>query len=131
MKINIKNTQAIEESLKLVNGRATAHTLRHARDLRELARQAESLLSLKGVAKKNFQGVVLQASPEGPSAAYVWKGKTTVVYLERGSKDWFLVGQETADLYPKQKETFILNVDKDAEKQIVAQAMLNISVRTE
>jgi hypothetical protein len=104
MKINIKNENKIDSALQDVNGKAVSHTY-SAQDVRRLAIAAETELKSRGIDATQRKGAIYKASGAGPAAAsYQYRVITTMVKLERGARDWFLVDAERDQARPKQKE---------------------------
>lgn len=104
MKINIKNENKIDSALQAVNGKAVSHTY-SARDVRRLATDAETELKSLGIDRAQRKGSIYKASGAGPAAAsYKYRVITTMVKLERGAKDWFLVDAKRDHARPQENE---------------------------
>ena len=88
---------AVAKALEAVNGRAVAHVA-SAQDVFDQARDAEAHLEALGIPKKERKGARRDyVSGEPVTAAYARKAlrssrAATRVLLERGSRDWFVVG---------------------------------------
>jgi hypothetical protein len=104
MKINIKNENKIDSALQAVNGKAVSHTY-SAQDVRRLAIAAEAELKSRCIDAAQRKGSIYEASGAGPAAAsYKYQVITTMVKLERGARDWFLVDAKRDHARPKKKE---------------------------
>ena len=118
IKINDKNTAALEAALKNANGRATAHTFKFASDLIECARKAEAQLQSLGLAKGSRSGAIASANSGGRIAnAYKYSRITSTVQMVRGSSAWFLIALSTSETYRRTAgDTYVsLTSSQDAE----------------
>ena len=128
MKINLKNSAKVDTALKHVNGLSASFCYTRAKELRALAERAESVMSERGVNKRNFRGVVLKARQDGPySNRYKYSANATVVNLRRSSGAWFLVEARLSSVSPCAYEIFHLSVPPEARSDIVSYAMRGIS----
>ena len=118
IKINDKNTAALEAALAKANGNATAHTFRSASDLIERARQAEAKLQSLSLAKCSRSGAIATANSGGSVAnAYKYTRITSIAVMVRGSSAWFLVDLSTVESFCRTAgDTFVsLTAAQDAE----------------
>tara|TARA_R110000737_G_scaffold158775_1_gene186902 strand:- start:217 stop:645 length:429 start_codon:yes stop_codon:yes gene_type:complete len=130
MKINLKNSVKINAALDSVNGRSASFCYTSASELRALVARAESVLSQRGVFKRNFPGAVLSARQDGPYASrYKYPANATLVKMQRTSGGWFLVSAQMSSVLPCEKELFHLAVSPDAGCDVARYAMRDMSVR--
>ena len=118
IKINDKNTAALQAALEKANGSATAHTFRSWNSLIECARQAEAKLDYLGLKKGSRAGAIATATSGGSVAhAYKYTRITSIAVLERGASAWFLVDLSTAESYRRTAgEVFVsLTAAQDTE----------------
>jgi hypothetical protein len=118
IKINDKNTAALEAALAKANGNATAHTFRSASDLIERARQAEAKLQSLSLAKCSRSGAIATAnSGQSVANAYKYTRITSTVQMVRGSSAWFLIALSTSETYRRTAgDTYVsLTSSQDAE----------------
>lgn len=115
MKINTNSQDAIREALNAVNGGATAHTY-HMQDMLTLTRSADRALDAI-LPRGMHKGARYNAeSGDRLSNSYQHKRKTTVVLLERGARDWFLIDAWSSERWREAgKETLLLTPAQDAE----------------
>jgi hypothetical protein len=100
IKIDSKNTAALEAALENANGRSTAHTFKWAFEIIGLAQQAEAQLQSLGLAKGSRSGAIATANSGGKVPnAYKYTRITTIAILQRGSSAWFLVEIGTAESF--------------------------------
>jgi hypothetical protein len=122
IKINLANNKAIIDALEKVNGKAESFTVSNAKQMIEIAAQAESKLEVMN--KADRKGAKAMYRPAGPSAnSYKYAAKSTRVYIERGSKDWFLVNVQTDHVRPKAKEILNVTISKAQADEIQARAI--------
>ena len=129
MKINLKNSVKINAALDSANGRSASFCYTSASELRALVARAESVLSERGVFKRNFLGAVLSARQDGPYASrYKYPANATLVKMQRTSGGWFLVSAQMSSVLPCEKELFHLAVSPDAGCDVAKYAMRDMSV---
>lgn len=93
MRINIANETKTAEALKVGQGRSTARIVT-PKQLHRIGQQADRALDGATLAERRGTRVTYCEHAYGPHA-YAQKrfgGMSTHVTLERGSRDWFLVG---------------------------------------
>lgn len=130
MRINISDTAKVVAALASVNGRATAHTVTAAHEVREIAKSAEQLLDAAGMTKAERRGSTVTFQPDGPSSrAYKWAAKSTRITLERGASDWFVVGVAAIDVFPAQAERFDVAIPARSHASFVARQSARFQVR--
>tara|TARA_R110000822_G_scaffold107750_3_gene236756 strand:- start:47 stop:487 length:441 start_codon:yes stop_codon:yes gene_type:complete len=91
IRIDYKNTIALQVALENANGRSKIHTFATAGDIVECARQAEQELKRLGLTKNRRDGAIAKSS-SGDSLpnAYRHQRVTTMVIMVRGSDAWFV-----------------------------------------
>lgn len=95
IKIHEAYTTKIERALEQANGAHTAHTYTEFEEIEQLADEASSRLGEVGLPLKDWKGALFVArSGRRLPNKYIWPRAVTWVTLERGAKDWFLVGVE-------------------------------------
>jgi len=100
IKIDNKNTAALEAALKNANGRATAHTFNLPSEIIECARQAEAQLESLSLRKGSRIGAIASAISGGTIFnSYKYTRITTIAILQRGSAAWFLSEIGTAESF--------------------------------
>ena len=118
IKIDIKNSAAIDAALENINGRATAHTFRVASEIIECARLAEAQLQSICLKKGSRSGAIATSISGGSIPnAYKYTRITTIVILRRGSSAWFLVSLSTASSFRRTAgDTYVsLTSSQDAD----------------
>lgn len=123
MRINI-NSNAAQEALDKVNGRAKEHTYQKE-DLGFITRQTEVTLRNLGIPKAKWKGAEVYAtSGTQTTGSYKWRRKATAVRLLRGGSGWFLIeaqdtlvgvqggGGDTLYLTREQDEIAVANLRK-------------------
>lgn len=87
----------IEAALAAVNGKADRHAYTTAREIFELAKQAEEKLDSLGIQKAERPGAVMYSISGGSVPnAYKYVRKATWVKLERRPSGWWIVKIEQA-----------------------------------
>lgn len=129
MRININNTDKIEAALAEVNGRAKSQTITNAYEVAFIAETAELKLSDLPIALR--RGATVAYRPEGPCGSYKYQSTTTVIYLERGAKYWFLTGAAQSPLWPRQSELFNISISQHQANEIARRALSPFTVRKE
>ena len=100
IKIDSKNTAALEAALKNTNGKATAHTFNFPSEIIECARQAEAKLQSLSLAKCSRSGAIATANSGGSVAnAYKYSRITSTAVIVRGSSAWFLIDLLTSESF--------------------------------
>ena len=118
IKIDSKNTAALEAALAKTNGRSTAHTFTRASDIIECARVAEEKLQSLSLNKGRCSGAIASASSGGRvSNAYKYLRITSTVQMVRGSSAWFLTALSASETFRRTAgETYVsLTAAQDAE----------------
>lgn len=118
IKIDSKNTAALEAALKNTNGKATAHTFNFPSEIIECARKAEAQLDHLALKKGSRSGAIASSISGGSIPnAYKYTRITTIAILERGSAAWFLVSLSTASSFRRTAgDTYVsLTSSQDAE----------------
>jgi len=118
IKIDSKNTAALEAALKNTNGKATAHTFGYASDLIYCALKAEAQLESLSLKKGSRSGAIATSISGGRIAnSYKYTRITTIAILERGSTAWFLTSLSTASSFRRTAgDTYVsLTAAQDSE----------------
>ena len=117
IKIADKNIVKIHEALEAVNGKATAHTFWHFRQIEKLVDEAEKQLDGFGLPKKLQVGAKVKFwSGDAVPNAYKWERKATLVEIERRSSGWFLNEISADGIYQQPpKPLYMLTADQDQE----------------
>ncbi len=116
IKITQSNSKKIEEALREINLKSTAHTYTSFDEIESLVEDAESrLIDLLG-AKKHFHGAIFDAtSGFAVNNAYKYSRDATSVTLTRKSSDWFLTHAVSTIIYKEGgKKTLRLTESQDA-----------------
>ncbi len=89
MKIKVcsDNATAIQAALDAINGRAAAFTVDKAASVIEIAEDAERRLEAVGITKARRAGITAAYRPAGPGNSYRHWAISTLVELERGTRD--------------------------------------------
>lgn len=128
IKLIIKNNAAINAELLKVNGKAEAFTIICANQILQAVARAEQKLS--AIPKAQWKGAKIMFRPAGPSAnSYKYNAKSTLVYLERGATDWFLVKIQEDAVRPKEKEFLNIAISADQAAEIQRRALSDFSVQ--
>lgn len=101
MRINIENTTKVQAVLDQVQARCSARTV-SAPEVHALGRQAEYVF--RGLPARLRVGAELRYCAQIPCAAYANKAfsaQSTLVFLRRGTRHWFLVDAGRVTIYPK------------------------------
>jgi hypothetical protein len=126
---NAKLAPAVNTALAAVNGRATAFRVTSWTEVLALANRAENILEARGVPKPLRAGTRCVFRAPGPVAkAYKYNVTVSLLRLERGAADWYLVAIETDSARPGAPECFRLEVPLAAHDAIVAHALRGIDV---
>jgi len=131
MKIAVtdQNKDKIEEMLKVVNGRASEHTYNYYTQIKTLVVEAEERLSAL-VPKKCFAGAKFYAeSGDKVPNAYKYARKSTVIYFERGAKDWFILQIKSDQVY-KDGGSKILSLTSEQDIKAVEMLRHNYRIQT-
>tara|TARA_R110000822_G_scaffold21722_8_gene68731 strand:+ start:1980 stop:2432 length:453 start_codon:yes stop_codon:yes gene_type:complete len=126
MKIKIaqQNATKIYEALAAVNGKALSFTISSYSAVAAYAAAVETMLEQSQLPKAERNGVVAQIRPSGPSAsAYKYPARSTTIRLERGPKDWFLVGASETTVYPREAKSIAVTISP-AQRDTIAQKAL-------
>ena len=116
IKITQANSKKIEESLRQINLKSTAHTYVRFAQIEELIVDAESrLINLIG-AKKYFSGAIFDATSGGAVPnSYKYSRDATRVTLTRKAGGWYLVAAVSTVIYKQGgKKTLRLTAAQDA-----------------
>jgi len=100
IKITLANSQKIEDALREVNLRSTAHTYVSFDQIEALVVDAEKRLTNLLVAKKHFLGAIFDAtSGAAVPHSYTYSREATRVTLTRKSSGWYLVDVVSTIVY--------------------------------
>ena len=116
IKITQSNSKKIEEALREINLKSTAHTFVNFSQIEALVEDAESRLTNLIGAKKNFAGAIFYAaSGFAVGNSYKYSRIGTQVTLTRKSSDWYLTDAVSTIIYKEGgKKTLRLTADQDA-----------------
>jgi hypothetical protein len=116
IKIILEKAQKIEDALREINLRSTAHTYTSFADIEALIVDAEKRLTNLLVAKKHFPGAVFVATSGGSVAnAYKYSRDATSVTLMRKASGWFLTDAVSTVIYKEGgKKSLRLTAAQDA-----------------
>jgi hypothetical protein len=129
LKIERKNSDAIEAALAAVNGKATTFTITSYVDVADYAEQAEKKLEKSLLPKAERIGAKVFVTPDGPAAkAYKYSTKSTSLNIERGSTGWFLVGVASITVYPKETGRLKITITQAQRDTIQAKAVADYVV---
>jgi len=116
IKITQSNSKKIEEALRKINLRSTAHTYTNFNDIENLTIDAESRLTNLLGAKKHFLGAVFDAiSGFAVGNSYKYSRDATSVTLTRKPTGWYLTAVVSTIVYKEGgKKCLRLTEDQDA-----------------
>jgi len=124
IKINTANDEKIHAELDKINGKAKAFTICTAKAVHDIAKVAEAKLAM--LPKADRKGAVADYCPAGPAAnSYKYAAKSTRVYIERGTSDWFLTGVFSAEVRPKHREKMNIKITPAQVAEIQRRALLS------
>lgn len=124
------NIERIDEVLRQVNGRATAHTITSMTEVARIAMDAEAELLRRGASRTSLKGAVITHTPAGPGKAYAKAGRrviTTSVTLERGPAHWGLIRVERDEIWADSPETCRICLPAAAMQKIAKAAFSGLS----
>ena len=100
IKITQSNSKKIEEALRKINLRSTAHTFVNFAQIEELIVDAEKRLTNLLGAKKHFLGAIFDATSGAAVAnSYKYSREATRVTLTRKPTGWYLVDAVSTIIY--------------------------------
>ena len=116
IKITLANAQKIEEALRKINLRSTAHTYVNFSQIEALVEDVESRLTNLLGAKKHFLGAIFDAaSGFAVGNSYKYSREATRVTLTRKGSGWFLTDVVSTVIYKDAgKKILRLTCDQDA-----------------
>ena len=115
IKIEEKNSAAIESALKEVNGKSTAHAYTTYEEIADIAKRSESAVFKLVLAEKYMPGAKV-ISESGSSVAKRYKGSrnSTIIRIERKKSGWYLTDVQQSTLYTNAgRENLILTAAQD------------------
>jgi hypothetical protein len=128
LKITAENIAVLQEALDAFQGRRTKN-IYGAEDVIYAAQQTETQLENLDLPKSKRQGARCQFAGEGASAnAYKYAITSTQVTIERGSKDWYLVGLTIVSRYPKNPPIDTLFLTEAQAEEVVKQVRKQFTV---
>ena len=108
IKITLANRAAIDAALDAVNGKALTHTA-DAIHVFQLAKQAEEkVLGLLGSKKAAIGTKVFWRSGSVLPNAYKYSRRVTGLYIQRKSKDWWLISAISQDAWAETGKIIII-----------------------
>ena len=116
LKITQSNSKKIEEALREINLKSTAHTYVSFAQIESLVQDAESRLTNLIGAKKHFVGARFDATSGATVPnSYTYSRDATCVTLTRKSSGWYLVDVVSTVIYKDAgKKTLRLTESQDA-----------------
>ena len=121
IKINDKNTAALEAALENANGRSLAHTFKSASDIIECARQAEAKLQSLSLAKGCRSGAIATANSGGKVPnAYKYTRITSTATMVRGSSAWFLTSITAFETFDRTAGAVYVSLTSEQDAEITA-----------
>ena len=121
IKIDSKNTAALEAALKNANGRSTAHTFNFPSDLIYCALLAEAQLDKLALKKASRIGAIATANSGGRVAnAYKYTRITSTAIFERGSSAWFLIEIGTAESFRRTAGAVYVSLTSSQDSEVTA-----------
>jgi len=121
IKIDSKNTAALEAALAKSNGRSTAHTFCAASDLIDCARQAEAKLDHLALKKGSRFGAIAKAnSGKSVANAYKYSRITSTATLVRGSSAWFLIDLLTSESFDRTAGAVYVSLTASQDAEVTA-----------
>lgn len=131
MKINVTNPlvttrDTIRKALKSVNGSAIKWAITDPIDVLAAATAAEQALDDAKLPLRYRPGTRYEYRPAAEAAnAYGNSAVSTSITLERGARDWFLVGIGRVTVWPRRDDKAIrrITISNDAAQAIVNRAL--------
>ena len=116
IKITQSNSKKIEEALREINLKSTAHTYTQFVQIESLVQDAESRLTNLLVAKKHFPKAIFDAtSGFAVGNSYKYSRDATRVTLTRKGSGWYLVDVVSTVIYKDAgKKSLKLTCDQDS-----------------
>ena len=117
IKITDSNKSAIEQLLREINGKLSAHVFSDYSEISNLATDAERKLARLLGLKKYYKGAKLSATSGSPMPnAYKYSRTATKITIERRSSAWYIVAAHREVIYPNDggSENLILTTDQDS-----------------
>lgn len=124
IKVNDSNSTKIAAMLAVVNGRAAGHTYTTAREISDLATNAERRLESLGIPKSMRTGAeIFAVSGDRVPNAYKYSRRATSARLVRRSTSWFIVSASTTTIWKEGgKVDLLLTEEQDAKAVSVLRA---------
>jgi hypothetical protein len=121
IKVEYKNSAAIETALRAVNGKRDSHTFYLSHQIDRIAAEAEEKIAALSIAKKHRAGAtyVAQSGEELPSA-YKYGAATTTVTIVRKSGGWYITDIKSSTLYPRSKPGRSLHITQEQDAIAIA-----------
>ena len=121
IKIEYKNSDAIEAALRAINGKKDSHTFYLSHQIDRIAAEAEEKIAALSIAKKHRAGAtyVAQSGEELPSA-YKYGAATTTVTIARTSGGWYITDIKSSTLYPRSKPARSLRITQEQDAIAIA-----------
>jgi len=121
IKVEYKNSAAIETALRAVNGKRDSHTFYLSHQIDRIAAEAEEKIAALSIAKKYRAGAtyVAQSGEELPSA-YKYAAATTTVTIARTSGGWYITDIKASTLYPRSKPVRSLHITQEQDAIAIA-----------
>lgn len=121
IKINDKNTAALEAALANANGKATAHTFKWAFEIIGVAQQAEAKLNSLSLGKGSRSGAIATANSGGKVPnAYKYTRITSTAVIVRGSSAWFLIDLLTSESFRRTAGAVHVSLTSSQDAEVTA-----------
>ncbi len=128
IRIAPENKGLIEKALEEVNGPAAMHAFSRYSEIEHCVQVAESLLEPL-LFRKDWQGAEATCiSGQKVPASYRGVRRGTLVVLQRGSRDWFLIFARRCSLYPNEGGRTKLHLLPEQRDAAVARLETNFTV---
>lgn len=119
IKVCTENLEKIQAALDAIKGNASEHC-HTAQDVLKAAREFEQKAQALGLPKGYRKGLkAIQGAFSSMPLSYKYRRKVTTINLERGSKDWFLVGVHCLMVFPNQSGACDLVLTQEQDQIVV------------
>ena len=130
IKIILANARKIEEALREINLKSTAHTYVNFAQIEALIVDAESRLTELLKSKKHFPGAVFEAtSGLGVCNSYKYSREATCVTLVRKAGGWYLIDAISAVIYQAEGKK-ILRLTESQDAIVYKKIRTNYSIQS-
>lgn len=124
IKIDLTNNERINFELGKVNGKASAFAITSTYEVLQAVRKAETRLKVANLPKSMWRGTVFSYVPAGPTArSYKYNAASTLIRVERGANDWFLVFVAKSAVSPCERENLEIRLTREQAAEIQRRAV--------